>query len=133
MAGGMAPPLAILGPQFAAFAIVAIFEHVYPYHVSWNKSHSDVSVDARHAVGIGILIVVITPPMIAIGVAMGGWLSDRFGVGLWPTEWPLLAQIALGAHCRRAAGLLGTPMGAREASTVALPRRTPQRAAALLA
>ena len=95
MAGGMAPPLAILGPQFAAFAIVATFEHVYPYHVSWNKSRSDVSVDARHAVGIGILIVVITPPMIAIGVAMGGWLSDRFGIGLWPTEWPLLAQIAL--------------------------------------
>ena len=85
MAGGMAPPMAILGPQFAAFAIVAASEHVYPYHMSWNKNRSDVSVDARHAVGIGILIVIITPPMIAIGVAMGGWLSNRFGIGLWPT------------------------------------------------
>ncbi|MEZ5572053.1 MAG: sterol desaturase family protein [Halioglobus sp.] len=95
MHGGMSPPLAILGPQFAAFAIVAIFEHVYPHHTSWNSPRADVSVDARHAISIAILIAVITPPVVAAGVAIGGWLSDRIGIGLWPTEWPLLAQIVL--------------------------------------
>ena len=92
---GMEPSLAIIAPQFAAIIIVAVFEHVYPYHISWNENRADVSVDARHAIGIGILLAVITPPAVAIGVAVGGWLSDRFGIGLWPTEWPLLAQIAL--------------------------------------
>lgn len=92
---GMEPSLAIIAPQFAAIIIVAVFEHVYPYHLSWNENRADVSVDARHAIGIGILLAVITPPAVAIGVAVGGWLSDQFGIGLWPTEWPLLAQIAL--------------------------------------
>ena len=75
MQGGMSPPMAILGPQFAAFAIIAVFEHVYPHHESWNTSRADVSVDARHAIGIAILLAVITPPIVATGVAAGGWLS----------------------------------------------------------
>lgn len=93
MQGGMEPALAIFWPQVAAFIIVAVFEHVYPYHRSWNKSHADISVDARHA--IGILLAFLTPIAVTIGVAAGGWLSDKFGIGLWPSEWPLLAQIAL--------------------------------------
>jgi sterol desaturase/sphingolipid hydroxylase (fatty acid hydroxylase superfamily) len=92
---GMAPPLAILGPQFAAFAIVAVLEHVYPYHNSWNQSQADVGVDAAHALSIGVLIAAITPPVVAIGVALGGWLSGLLGLGLWPHHWPLPAQIAL--------------------------------------
>jgi sterol desaturase/sphingolipid hydroxylase (fatty acid hydroxylase superfamily) len=32
---------------------------------------------------------------VSIGVVIGGWLSDTMGFGLWPTEWPLLAQIFL--------------------------------------
>lgn len=95
MQGGMEPALAIFWPQVAAFIIVAVFEHVYPYHRSWNKSHADISVDARHAIGIGILLAFLTPIAVTIGVAAGGWLSDKFGIGLWPSEWPLLAQIAL--------------------------------------
>lgn len=95
MHAGMEPALAILGPQFAAIVIVAVFEHVYPYHRSWNESRADVSVDARHAIGIGILLAFLTPIAVSIGVAAGGWLSDKFGIGLWPSEWPLLAQIAL--------------------------------------
>jgi sterol desaturase/sphingolipid hydroxylase (fatty acid hydroxylase superfamily) len=95
MQNGTAPALAILGPQFAAFIIVAVFEHVYPYHASWNRNRADVSVDARHAIGIGILLAVITPLAVTVGVAVGGWLSDQIGIGLWPSEWPLLAQIAL--------------------------------------
>ena len=92
---GMSPPLAIIGPQFAAFTIVAVFEHIYPYHTSWNQTRADVSVDARHAISIAILIAVITPPVVALGVAVGGWLSDQIGMGLWPTEWPLPFQIVL--------------------------------------
>ena len=92
---GMAPAKAIIGPQFSAFVIVAIFEHIYPYHRSWNQTRGDISVDARHAIGIGLLIAAITPLVVALGVALGGWLSDRIGIGLWPHEWPLVLQIIL--------------------------------------
>jgi len=92
---GMSAPLAIIGPQFTAFAIVAVFEHVYPYHRNWNTTQADVRVDATHAISIALLIALITPPIIAIGAFVGGWLSNLVGIGLWPTEWPLLLQIVL--------------------------------------
>lgn len=95
MQTGMEPSLAILGPQFAAIIIVAVFEHVYPYHQIWNQSRGDISVDARYAIMIGVLAALITPPIVSLGVAVGGWLSDQYGMGLWPTEWPLVLQIAL--------------------------------------
>lgn len=93
--GGVAAPLAILAPQFVAFAVVAVFEHIYPYYRSWNDPRADVRVDATHAISIGILLAVMTPPIVAMGVAFGGWLSRTFDSGLWPGDWPLLAQIAL--------------------------------------
>jgi sterol desaturase/sphingolipid hydroxylase (fatty acid hydroxylase superfamily) len=92
---GMPAPLAIIGPQFAAFAIVAVFEHIYPYHRSWNTTQADVGVDATHAISIALLIALISPPIIALGALIGGWLSTQIGIGLWPHEWPLLLQIAL--------------------------------------
>lgn len=95
MQSGTEPGLAILGPQFGAIVVVAIFEHIYPHHLRWNISRGDVSVDARHAVFIGVLLALLTPVAVSIGVVIGGALSDSIGAGLWPTEWPLLAQIFL--------------------------------------
>ena len=95
MQGGMAPAAAILGPQLAAIVIVAVCEHIYPHHRSWNIPRGDISVDARHAVVIALFLGGVTPLLVSLGVAIGGWLSDRIGMGLWPGEWPLLAQIFL--------------------------------------
>ncbi len=95
MATGTPAALALLGPQFAAFAVVAILEHVYPYHRSWNRGRKDVRVDAIHSLSIGGLVALLTPFVLAGGVALAGWLSNAIGLGLWPAEWPLLAQAAL--------------------------------------
>lgn len=95
MAQGTPAELALLAPQFAAFAVVAVLEHVYPYHRSWNRTRKDVGVDAVHSLTIGGLVTVLTPFVLAGGVAFGGWLSETIGLGLWPTGWPLLAQAAL--------------------------------------
>ena len=40
MANGVSPPEAILIPQLIAFTVVAVFEHIYPYHRSWNRSRA---------------------------------------------------------------------------------------------
>ncbi len=95
MAGGTPAATALLAPQFAAFAIVAVLEHVYPHHRSWNLSRKDVRVDATHSLTIGGLVALLTPFVLAGGVMISGWLSDAIGLGLWPTAWPLLAQAAL--------------------------------------
>ncbi|MGE4608220.1 MAG: sterol desaturase family protein [Myxococcota bacterium] len=95
MATGVSPPVAILVPQISAFAVVAIFEHMYPYHRSWNRSRDDIRVDATHSVSIGIMVALVTPLVVAGGVAIGGWLSSEIGMGLWPSQWPLLVQLVL--------------------------------------
>lgn len=95
MATGVSPPVAILVPQISAFAVVASFEHIYPYHRSWNQSRDDIRVDATHSVSIGIMVALVTPLVVAGGVAIGGWLSSEIGLGLWPSQWPLLVQLVL--------------------------------------
>ena len=55
MAGGSPAPESILIPQLSAFAVVAILEHVYPLHRSWNLSRRDVHVDAMHSITIALL------------------------------------------------------------------------------
>jgi sterol desaturase/sphingolipid hydroxylase (fatty acid hydroxylase superfamily) len=95
MAGDMSPPVAILGPQLSAIALVAILEHVYPYHAGWNRTRRDVHVDAGHGITITAASALATPFVLAGGVAVSGWLSRELGAGLWPSQWPLLAQAVL--------------------------------------
>ena len=95
MATGTDAAVSILLPQLSAFAVVAVFEHVYPLHRSWNRSRRDVRVDATHSITIAVMVALTTPFVLAGGVAAGGWLSSKIGLGLWPASWPLLAQAAL--------------------------------------
>ncbi len=95
MASGTSASSAVLIPQLCAFAVVAVLEHVYPYHRSWNRPRADIRVDVTHGISIGTLVAIATPFVLAGGVVLGGWLSREFGTGFWPTGWPLLAQAAL--------------------------------------
>jgi sterol desaturase/sphingolipid hydroxylase (fatty acid hydroxylase superfamily) len=90
---GWEPALAILGPQLLALASIALLERVHPLHRSWLHSKGDLSVDVRHALTIGSSLALAGPITLAMGVAIAGWLSERFGMGLWPDAWPLLAQL----------------------------------------
>jgi sterol desaturase/sphingolipid hydroxylase (fatty acid hydroxylase superfamily) len=95
IANGSPAPEAILGPQFVAIFTVAVLEHVYPLHRSWNRSRRDVRVDVGHSLVLAALVTLLTPFVLSTGVAVAGWLSDRVGTGLWPSHWPLVAQGAL--------------------------------------
>jgi sterol desaturase/sphingolipid hydroxylase (fatty acid hydroxylase superfamily) len=95
MADGVDPAAAFLAPQLAAFALVALLEHVYPYHRSWNRPRHDIRGDATHRIVIGVMLAVLTPLLVAAGLSVAGWLTEQIGVGLWPGDWPLLAQLAL--------------------------------------
>jgi sterol desaturase/sphingolipid hydroxylase (fatty acid hydroxylase superfamily) len=44
---------------------------------------------------VGCVGLALRPLAVFAAVPLGGWLSQRFGVGLWPADWHLLAQLAL--------------------------------------
>jgi sterol desaturase/sphingolipid hydroxylase (fatty acid hydroxylase superfamily) len=95
MSVDIGPAAAILLPQFAALAMIAVLEHVYPYHQRWRRPEHDVRVDATHSITLAILIALVTPFVLSAGVLVWGAFSRYVGSALWPTEWPLLIQIAL--------------------------------------
>lgn len=85
----------LIAQAFGAMA-VAITEHLLPFRREWNRTHGDVGTDVVHALVSGIGATQIARPLATVvGVVIAGWLSGRLGLDLWPTGWPLLAQLAL--------------------------------------
>jgi sterol desaturase/sphingolipid hydroxylase (fatty acid hydroxylase superfamily) len=96
MARGMAPPLAIVVTDLVAFAAVIAAERVFPYQRDWNRPRGDVATDAGHALVSGVLGQQLARPVLdAGGVVVAAWLSRTLGGDLWPTAWPLVAQLGL--------------------------------------
>jgi sterol desaturase/sphingolipid hydroxylase (fatty acid hydroxylase superfamily) len=93
---GVPPPIAFTGPVVASYLFVMVCERFLPYHRSWQRSQGDVPVDLGHLVVSGaITLQLLRPAMLALAVALGGWVSALVGDGIWPDSWPLLAQLVL--------------------------------------
>jgi len=92
------PPLAFLIAKLAAVAAIIVAERLWPYREDWNRSHGDLTTDIAHGAisgfGVTALLRVIVQTS---GIALAGALSRALGSTLWPSEWPLLAQLALAA------------------------------------
>lgn len=79
----------------AAAGIVEALERAIPYSRAWCEPRDDRGTDFWHFaisnrafdVGAYVAIAACTP--------LGGWLSQRLGVALWPHDWPLVAQALL--------------------------------------
>ena len=92
---GVDPALA-LGPVIpVTFLVMFALERLFPYQRSWLRSHGDIRVDATYAVTLGILVELIRPAMYAIGLTIAGWISTESRGSLWPTSWPIAAQLVL--------------------------------------
>ena len=91
-------PILVLGVgTVVAAVIVALLERVVPHCEDWRRSRSDIHGDAGHLVVSGILVPELTRPLASMAaMALAGWLSIHVGADLWPHEWPLAAQLALG-------------------------------------
>jgi sterol desaturase/sphingolipid hydroxylase (fatty acid hydroxylase superfamily) len=89
-------PNAVTGAMIVfGYAWIAVSERWLPWHRSWLRSHGDLRTDIGLALTNGLLGGVLTPLLLAAVAVAGAALSERVGVGLWPTEWPLLAQLPL--------------------------------------
>ena len=95
MAHGVAPTVILPVAFVAAMAWVAWLERVLPYRREWNRAQGDVLADALYLPTTSAVIALVRPAIATAGVAVAGLVSERFGVGLWPHDWPLVAQLGL--------------------------------------
>ena len=84
----------LAGITLATILVVAIFERVLPEHEVWNESQQDVQTDLLH----GAVSIVVLPKILDLGLHMlllnvAVHLSELLGFSLWPSDWPVLAQL----------------------------------------
>ena len=79
----------------AAFLVIAIAERLVPWHRSWLHSKGDLRTDIGLMLSNGVTDRLLAPALFIAAAMAGAALSARIGMGLWPVEWPLLAQLAL--------------------------------------
>jgi sterol desaturase/sphingolipid hydroxylase (fatty acid hydroxylase superfamily) len=87
--------IALLVPLALGYGVVIAGERLYPHVPAWNRSHDDTATDAAWWLSINATGLALRPLAVFAAVPLGGWLSARFGAGLWPSDWHLLAQLAL--------------------------------------
>lgn len=81
---------------FMAGLVVFGLERWLPRHESWLHSKGDLKPDVGYLLGVGGPVTLLVAPAAAfVGLSMLDWLSQRFGFAIWPTSWPLLAQLPL--------------------------------------
>lgn len=90
------PPSVVVGVgTFSSLALVLLLERALPYRKDWNHNQGDLGADLLYLpsyFGINALI----QPVVASGIVLfGAMLSESFGSGLWPSDWPLIAQFLL--------------------------------------
>jgi sterol desaturase/sphingolipid hydroxylase (fatty acid hydroxylase superfamily) len=96
LAAGVEPGVAFIVPTLCSYLLLATLERLVPYRARWGRAVGDVRVDLGHlVVSGGITLQTLQPLMLYIAVVLGGWLSAAFGATLWPSGWPLLAQLVM--------------------------------------
>jgi sterol desaturase/sphingolipid hydroxylase (fatty acid hydroxylase superfamily) len=92
---GVGIPVILPSVLVASILFVAWLERVLPYRPEWNRARGDVLADALYLPTTSAVAGLMRPAMATVGVLFGGFVSARFGVGLWPHEWPLALQLPL--------------------------------------
>jgi len=87
---------AIVVTQTVAVIVIAIGEHLLPYHQRWNRSHGDLCTDVLHALlsGLGTTRL-MQPTSLWIGAVIAAMLAPLIGLPLWPSASPWALQLAL--------------------------------------
>lgn len=92
---GVDPVGAMFGVYLAGMIVVTALERLLPFDREWNRSSGDLGADALYLPTTWLVGALMQPASAALALALASWLSASLGTGLWPMEWPLLAQVAL--------------------------------------
>ncbi|MEM7434183.1 MAG: sterol desaturase family protein [Myxococcota bacterium] len=72
---------------------LAILERVHPYQRAWLSAQGDVRTDLVHNVVNAAIPQLYTVAFVGAATAGASWLSQALGMTLWPSAWPLIAQL----------------------------------------
>lgn len=97
---GFAPEMVVFPISLAILLLVAIMERVLPYRRDWNRSHGDLRTDALYYLTQIVIGGLLAPVLWMLTIDVGGWLSAQAGGSLWPSHWPVLAQVLLATVVR---------------------------------
>lgn len=95
LANGVAVSVILPLVLLASIVWVAWLERALPYRPEWNRARGDLLADALYLPTTSVVAALMRPAMATVGVVFAGWISARFGIGLWPHDWPLAAQLLL--------------------------------------
>jgi len=89
----------IVGTYVVAVAVGLIFwlaEWLMPFKEHWNHSHGDITNDVVSGVVAYIVLPIFLKPLfIALLAGGAAWLSTQWGGTIWPSDWPVVAQLLL--------------------------------------
>ena len=100
MDSGFDPAMVVFPISLASLVLVAVMERILPYRREWNRSHGDLRTDALYYVTQIFVGGLLAPILGMLTIILGGWLSAQLGGWLWPTHWPVLAQVLLASVVR---------------------------------
>ena len=95
MARGWNPVFTAMGLTGAVVLSLLVLERVHPYQEEWLHSHGDVRTDLIHNLVNFWIPEVYTVAFVGGLTAAASWLSNAVGADLWPSQWPLFAQLLL--------------------------------------
>jgi sterol desaturase/sphingolipid hydroxylase (fatty acid hydroxylase superfamily) len=95
MARGWNPVFTAMGLTGAVVLALLVLERVHPYQEEWLHSHGDVRTDLIHNLVNFWIPEVYTVAFVGGLTAVASSLSNAVGAELWPSQWPLLAQLLL--------------------------------------
>jgi len=84
--------VAVIG---VSYALIAASERWVPWQRTWLHSQGDLRTDIGLFITNGVVGAVLSPLVLVAVASLGAALAARVGLGLWPTHWPLLAQLPL--------------------------------------
>ena len=92
---GWDPVLTAMGCTAAVVLVLLILERVHPYHRAWLEQQGDLRTDLLHTLVNFWIPEVYTVLFVGGFTAAATSLSKMLGVNLWPSGWPLVAQLLL--------------------------------------
>jgi ornithine lipid hydroxylase len=89
---GLRPASAIL----LFYALIAVLERRFPHRPEWNRSHGDVRTDVLHFLFTSSTSQTLVAAAVVGPLALlSAWVASAAGAPLWPTRWPMIAQLGL--------------------------------------
>ena len=92
---GRNPVTTAMGLTGAVVLLLLVLERVHPYQRDWLVSHGDVRTDLIHNLVNFWIPELYTVVFVGGFTLAGAGLSNALGMTLWPSDWPLFAQLLL--------------------------------------